>query len=67
MDKYGLTTKDALTLMTLDNGDRLDYFMGVVQLLKSELVHKEKDISTSTVGKLAGNWYVLSQKDGVFY
>ena len=42
--------------MSLDNGDRLDYLMGVVQVLKSEIVHQEPDITTPELGKLAGNW-----------
>jgi aspartyl-tRNA(Asn)/glutamyl-tRNA(Gln) amidotransferase subunit B len=47
---FGLTEKDARTLMSFDDGDRVEYFFDVVnQVLK---VNGDK----AKVGKLVGNW-----------
>lgn len=51
---YGLTMKDAKTLVTLDDGDRLDYYLDVVQILRQ---HMPEDLqSSSKIGKVAANW-----------
>lgn len=55
-EKYGLTMKDAKTLAILDDGDRLDYYFDVVELLKQELSADE--LVSNNVGKVAANWYV---------
>lgn len=51
---YGLTAKDANTLLMLDDGDRLDYYFDVVQVLRSTF-SEDPDI-LARVGKVAGNW-----------
>ncbi|KAF6808605.1 pet112 family protein [Colletotrichum sojae] len=50
---YGLTTKDALSLMALDNGGRLEYFYRVVQDLKGLIA---EDAELKSFAPLAGNW-----------
>ncbi|KAH8747467.1 amidotransferase-like protein [Diaporthe sp. PMI_573] len=50
--KYGLKTKDALALMQLDDGRRLEYFYNVVQHLQDRL-GDQFDTGSATV---AGNW-----------
>ncbi|CAO2654498.1 Nn.00g112310.m01.CDS01 [Neocucurbitaria sp. VM-36] len=56
---YGLTTKDALTLLSLDDGDRLDYLMQVVETLSQDTLQHEPNVPKSTLGKLAGNWVLM--------
>lgn len=51
---YSLTSKDAQTLLILDDGDRLDYYLDVVQILKATF--SEDPASVARVGKVAGNW-----------
>jgi aspartyl-tRNA(Asn)/glutamyl-tRNA(Gln) amidotransferase subunit B len=56
-EEYGLSKKDAGTLLSLDHGDRLDYFFDVVARLEnSEL----PDCDQAHLGKVAGNWYATS-------
>ena len=59
--EYGLTTKDALTLLSFDDGDRLEYMMQVVEALARDTHRLEPDVPMSTLGKMAGNWYVANQ------
>jgi aspartyl-tRNA(Asn)/glutamyl-tRNA(Gln) amidotransferase subunit B len=49
---YGLTTKDALTLVSLNDGGRAEYFHDVVD----ELVILSGDKDLKRLGKLAGDW-----------
>lgn len=58
--KYMLTVKDAKTLLTLDNTERLDYYLDVVENLHSLSPDLPKDI-----GRIAGNW-VLHEIGGLF-
>jgi aspartyl-tRNA(Asn)/glutamyl-tRNA(Gln) amidotransferase subunit B len=58
--KYMLTVKDAKTLITLDNAERLDYYLDVVENLRSLSSDLPKDI-----GRIAGNW-VLHEIGGHF-
>ncbi|KAF2402136.1 hypothetical protein EJ06DRAFT_520215 [Trichodelitschia bisporula] len=53
--KFGLTIKDAKTLLSLDDGDRLDYYFDVVDQLGG---HADS-------GRVAGNW-VLHELGGLF-
>lgn len=51
--EYGLTTKDAGTLLSLDDGYRLDYFFDVLsQLRESHL----PEVDQSSLGRVVGNW-----------
>ena len=52
--KYGLTKKDAKTLVVLDDGSRLEYYMDVVDLVLTQSSSQEQE--SWTVGKDAGNW-----------
>lgn len=56
VDKYGLSTKDAKTLMVLDNGDRLDYFYDVIHHLFGDDEHAPA--ANQTLCKKASNWFV---------
>jgi aspartyl-tRNA(Asn)/glutamyl-tRNA(Gln) amidotransferase subunit B len=51
---YGLTAKDASTLLVLDDGDRLDYYFDVVEILKQDFAQEPH--TRARVGKVAGNW-----------
>ena len=53
---YGLTTKDALTLTSLNNGGRAEYFHNVVD----QLVILTGDQDLRRLGKLAGDWVLHS-------
>ena len=54
VDKYGLSTKDAKTLVPLDGGNRLDYFYTVI----SQLVNDNDDSGDkrAELGRVAANW-----------
>jgi aspartyl-tRNA(Asn)/glutamyl-tRNA(Gln) amidotransferase subunit B len=52
--QYGLTSKDSMTLLDLDNGGRLDYYLDVVQILRKAFA--EDPTNLAKVGKVAGNW-----------
>jgi aspartyl-tRNA(Asn)/glutamyl-tRNA(Gln) amidotransferase subunit B len=55
-EQYGLTLKDAKTLIALDDGRRLDYFQDVLtELEKSAMLGKEKKV----LGKKAANWTLM--------
>ena len=51
--KYGLTLKDAKTLISLDGGTRLDYFHDVFNALPQKLAGARGFEET---GRLVGNW-----------
>ncbi|KAK0625460.1 GatB/GatE catalytic domain-containing protein [Bombardia bombarda] len=63
MQQYGLSSKDALSLMLLDNGRRIEYFYDVLDELEQRL-GLEKVSETTTVdavvdqshARLAANW-----------
>ncbi|KAF1963332.1 hypothetical protein CC80DRAFT_397320 [Byssothecium circinans] len=59
---YGLTSKDASTLLLLDEGQRLDYYYDVVEHLRP-IFSNQPDI-LGRVGKVAGNW-VLMELGGI--
>ena len=54
---YGLTTKDAITLLSFDDGERLEYYMDVVADSVSLAHERHDDASLQALGKIAGNWY----------
>lgn len=56
-DPYGLTMKDAKTLISLDDGERLDYYMEVVALLIDRLGNEEA--LSMKAGKTASNWVLM--------
>lgn len=51
---YGLSAKDARTIASLDDGDRLDFFEETVDLV-SQRLNKE---SSPKLGKVVGNWTI---------
>ena len=53
-EDYGLTSKDASTLLLLDDGERLDYYLDVVESLKSTYSGNAEVLAR--VGRVAGNW-----------
>jgi len=59
VEKYGLSVKDAGTLLSFDNGDRLEYFFEVTNQLARARATKPSDPRFSTLGKATGNWYVV--------
>lgn len=58
MHNYGLTTKDAITLLSFDDGERLEYYMDVVTESVRLAEEQQEGASLKTLGKIAGNWYV---------
>lgn len=57
---YYLTTKDAKTIMSLDDGSRVDYYRDVIDDVRRHLMTTDGSnvtvISAITVGKTTGNW-----------
>lgn len=54
--KYGMLMKDAKNLLRLDTGDRLDYYLEVVDILHQQTTADER--SSMKLGRVAGNWWV---------
>jgi len=56
--EYGLTAKDALSLMALENGGRVEFFYNVVDKFKALLLEDEdSDLpDLKSYSTLAGNW-----------
>ncbi|KAF2213730.1 hypothetical protein CERZMDRAFT_38806 [Cercospora zeae-maydis SCOH1-5] len=63
VDSYGLSLKDAKTVVTLDDGDRLEFMEETVDLLKQRLAGTEHD-TQHKLGKAVGNW-VLHELGGL--
>lgn len=63
---FGLTMKDAKTLLSFDDGDRLDYCAETVAKTVQKLAHQQSDgsIDKAKVGKLTANW-VLHEIGGL--
>jgi len=51
VENFGLTPKDTMTLLSLDDGDRLEYFREVIADMTS--THTD-DIAE--LGRVTGNW-----------
>lgn len=62
--EYGLSTKDAITLLSFDDGERLEYYMDVVADAVNLAHERQDDASLQAIGKISGNWYA---KRGHFY
>lgn len=60
--QYGLTSKDAKTLLALDNGERLEFMEETVDILRKSPV--QADGRNANIGKLVGNW-VLHELGGL--
>jgi aspartyl-tRNA(Asn)/glutamyl-tRNA(Gln) amidotransferase subunit B len=52
-EQDGLSTKDANTILSLDDGGRLDYFYDVVSQLRTTDVSQENQ---AHLGRVASNW-----------
>lgn len=57
---YGITVKDAMSLMALNDGGRVEYFQDVV----ADLLVLKPDDKQTRLGKLASNW-VLHEMGGL--
>lgn len=55
---YELSVPDAMLLVTTEDGDRLEYYMELVNQLQGLL--NTEEFTTARAGKVAGNWYVGS-------
>lgn len=66
IDDFGLTMKDAKTLWSFDDGERLDYCAETVGKVLEKLAAQQTDgtIDKNKVGKLAANW-VLHEIGGL--
>ncbi|KAK0101796.1 hypothetical protein ONS95_006946 [Cadophora gregata] len=58
VEQYGLTVKDAMSLVSLDDGGRVEYFRNVVD------EYKTPDMDLATAGRFCGNW-VLHEMGGM--
>lgn len=61
VDKYGLSVKDAMSLVALNDGQRVEYFYKVVDSLLEDLSPQGDQMK---IGKLVGNW-VLHEMGGL--
>jgi aspartyl-tRNA(Asn)/glutamyl-tRNA(Gln) amidotransferase subunit B len=53
--QYGLTTNDAGTLLSLEDGNRLDYFFDVLSRLQE---FDLPEVDQAQLGRVTGNWSV---------
>lgn len=62
VDEFGLTPKDALSLITLDTGARVEYFYRVLDGLdakmRAEPGPSSKPLDAKSCSTLAGNWII---------
>lgn len=60
VEDHGLTAKDALSLIFLDNGDRVQYFYRVLGLLQETIAANEASgtADLKTCSALVGNWTI---------
>ncbi|KAK1522849.1 PET112 family protein [Colletotrichum paranaense] len=56
IETYGLTAKDAVSLMSLDDGGRLEFFYKVVDELRDQLESAGLKTNLHDYASLAGNW-----------
>ncbi|KAF2729003.1 hypothetical protein EJ04DRAFT_448159 [Polyplosphaeria fusca] len=56
-EEYNLTSKDASTLVSLDDGARLEYYLDVYQLL--HLTLRSRPECLRGAGKVTGNWVLM--------
>ena len=63
---FGLTTKDARTLFSFDDGERLEYCAETVSMMTKKLDVQQVDrlVDKAKIGKLAANW-VLHEIGGL--
>ena len=54
--QYGLSSTDAKILLSIDGGERLDYFQDVVDALTQRQSGQGDVLVENSYGKLAGNW-----------
>ncbi len=45
-----------MTLLSIDDGERLDYFLGLAKALPQMMQQLGEDITLREAGKVAGNW-----------
>ncbi|GAB7352652.1 hypothetical protein MBLNU459_g3018t1 [Dothideomycetes sp. NU459] len=65
VDDLGLTVKDAKTLSSFDDGDRLDYCADTVRIVSEKLRADESHVDDrKKIGKLVANW-VLHEIGGL--
>ncbi|TQV96885.1 glutamyl-tRNA(Gln) amidotransferase, B subunit [Cordyceps javanica] len=55
---YGLTAKDALSLITLDNGARIQYFYRVLDILGESFQSSSAKPDFKSYATLVGNWVI---------
>lgn len=60
VDIYGVTMKDAMSLVSQDAGARAEYFVNTV----TEFLHLNPEVDLKVAGKLCGNW-VLHEVGGL--
>ncbi|KAF2088587.1 Asp-tRNAAsn/Glu-tRNAGln amidotransferase B subunit [Saccharata proteae CBS 121410] len=61
--EYGLSLNDAKTLSAMDDGDRLDYYMDVVD--RMHVMASSEEQNELNLGRAAGNW-ILMELGGLF-
>ncbi|KAF2426214.1 hypothetical protein EJ08DRAFT_380439 [Tothia fuscella] len=59
--EHGLTLKDAKTLLAADDGDRIDFYLEVLEQVRARLGGK----TSHGLGALVGNW-IIHEVGGVF-
>ncbi|KAH0388155.1 hypothetical protein KCU92_g909, partial [Aureobasidium melanogenum] len=66
INDFGLSTKDAKTLFSLDDGERLEYCAETIELVQTKLSAQgsDDDQNQAKVGKLVANW-VLHEIGGL--
>ncbi|KAK5007669.1 hypothetical protein LTR28_004989 [Elasticomyces elasticus] len=64
VNKYGISTKDARTLISLDDGDRLEYTEAVVETVMQRLASLPEKQRFDKVGKVVADW-VLHELGGL--
>jgi len=64
VNDFGLSMKDAKTLFSLDDGERLEYCAETIELVQAKLSAQDDGQDQAKVGKLVANW-VLHEIGGL--
>lgn len=62
--EYGLSEKDAKTVVGLDDGERLEFMEETVEVLTKMMMMQDPEQSVHPLGKVVGNW-VLHELGGL--
>ena len=59
ISEHSLTSKDAMTLLTIDDGERIEYLLATLAFLGKESWENVESHNTTKLNKMAGDWVLM--------